>query len=121
MDHTTTPPPATKPDTTPQAQTGSSVTTTPPPAKPGASKTSKAASGKSAAKSSASGELPPLINPDWAAAIIKNEDIIGKTAELAVGVLTTAIEKQVKKATTPEKLEKIVWSAITEARRRARG
>lgn len=105
---TTTPPPADQPEPTP-------------PAKSGSPKAPKASSGKSAAKSAASGEMPPLINPDWAAAVIKKEDIIGKTAELAVAVLTTAIEKQVKKATTPEKFEKIVWSAITEARRRARG
>ena len=76
---------------------------------------------KPAKSSAASGTEPPLINPDWAAYIIKKEDIIGQTAKLAVDVLTAVIEKEVKKATKPEKLEKIVWSAITEARRKVRG
>lgn len=99
----------------------SDPTQTSPEPKPSTPKAPKSAAGKSAAKSAASGEMPPLINPDWAAAVIKKEDIIGKTAELAVAVLTKAIEQQVNKATTPEKLEKIVWRAITEARRQARG
>lgn len=89
----------------------------PNPTSPEATKSAKS----KASKTPASATEPPLINPDWAAYVIKKEDIIGKTAELAVAVLTAAIEKQVKKATTPEKLEKIVWGAITEARRKARG
>lgn len=95
-------------------------TTPPGEVKPDPAKTPKSKPAK-VRTSSNPGTEPPLINPDWAAFVIKKEDIIGKTAELAVAVLTTAIETQVKKATTSEKLEKIVWRAITEARRQARG
>ncbi len=95
----------------------SDSTQTPTEPKPSTSKTSKAASTKSAAKS---GEMPPLINPAWAAAVVKQHDIMGKTAERAVAALTTAIEKQVAKATKPEKLEKLVLAAIAESYRDAR-
>ena len=93
---------------------------TSPDAKPEAGKTPKSKTAK-ASVAVGSKTLPPLINPDWAKAIVKQHDIMGKTAELAVVALTTAIEKQVVKATKPEKLEKLVLAAIAESYRKARG
>jgi len=119
MDHTTTPPPS-KPEPAPEAQTGKTVTTTPPPAKPETAKPPKTKTTKAPAPT-ASGTEPTLINPAWASHVIKKYDLVGKTAERAVSSLTTAIEKQVKKATTPEKLEKLVLAAIAESYRNARG
>lgn len=97
-----------------------STTTHPTSAKSGSPKTRKATAGKSAA-SAGSGNIPSLVNPSWAAYVIKKHDLVGKTAELAVGALTSAIEKQVLKATKPEKLEKLVLAAIAESYRKARG
>jgi hypothetical protein len=61
-----------------------------------------------------------MINPAWAAYVIKEHDVIGKTAELAIATLTSAIEKQVTKVTKPEKLDKLVLAAIDESYRKAR-
>lgn len=96
--------------------------TTPPPGKPEPeSSATKKPKTKKASSPAPTKELPPLVNPAWASAIVKQYDVIGKTAELAVEVLIATVEKQVAKATKPEKLDKLVWGAITEAHRKARG
>jgi hypothetical protein len=117
MDHTTTPPPATKPVATPQGQTGSSVTTTPPPAKPSTSKSPKASSGKSAA-TAGSENMPPLINPAWAAEVVKSYEVVGGTAARVAAALTATMEKHVSKYTKPEKLDKIVMAAMAQGLRK---
>lgn len=96
------------------------TTTTPAPAKSGTTKTPKATAGKASASAN-SGAIPSLVNPTWAAYVIKKHDLVGKSAEHAIVALSAFIEKKVSKVTTPEKLEKLVLAAMAESYRKARG
>jgi hypothetical protein len=62
--------------------------------------------------------MPPLINPAWAAEVIKSYEVVGGTALRVAAALTATMEKHVAKFTKPEKLDKIVMAAMAQGLRK---
>lgn len=90
------------------------TTTSPTPtsAKPDSTKT-KAAAAK-AGNPQVGDYKTPLLNPLWAAEVVKSYDLTGKLAERVAAALAVAVEKQLTKVNNREKLTKLVKAAIDE-------
>ncbi len=56
-----------------------------------------------------------IVNPAWISEVVKSYGLIGKPGEKVAEALSTAIDKQLAKATRPEKLDKLVLGAMAEA------
>lgn len=108
LDGTTSPPPA----KTPPAEQAKPMITATPAVKTGES-TKDAASSKKASKSATPATTSiPLVNPGWIDETVRKYGLSGQLGK-AVGVeLARRIEAQVAKATTKQKLAKLVKSAV---------
>jgi hypothetical protein len=59
-----------------------------------------------------------IVNPAWVTEVVKSYGMMGKPGEKVAAALSTAIGKQLAKATSPEKLDKLVLGAMAEAIRK---
>ncbi len=87
---------------------------TPTPEKPESTKTAKS---KSPASTTVNYQAK-IVNPAWVTEVVKSYGMMGKPGEKVAAALSTAIQKQLAKATSPEKLDKLVLGAMAEAIRK---
>lgn len=52
-----------------------------------------------------------ILNPQWAAEVVKSYDLTGKLAEKVAAALVVAVEKHLAKVTKREKLTKLIKTA----------